>query len=357
VAIDTSILFALSAVGLLAGLVLLVLAKRIVRARSERRSRRRRVRWVAALGTGPVEDMRIPELRRLAREARRRTAPQEDLLALLAAGRLPPRDGRRDPFERALCGGGLQGDLRRACLSRTAVARGRAALLWARLGLPGAERTIRPLIADPDPDVRAAATQGLALCRSEEAAWTLLHALRGGHVDPERVVERLTGEWAAGPLLEALGRPGFESVRPWLAEALGLTGDRRAERPLVELLTRGHEEERIRASRALGRLGQPTSSSVLATALSDPSAPVRAQAARALAELGDRRSVPALVNVLGDTSWWVRARAAEALRSLGEPGLAALRRCAETHPDPFARERAAEALLLEPEAAPEAVVA
>jgi HEAT repeat protein len=357
VAIDTSFLFALCAVGLLAGLVLLVLAKRLIRGRAERHSRRRRVRWIAAIGTGPVPDMRMPELRSLAREACRRKAAQRDLLVLLAAGRLPPRDGRREPFGRALTRGGLQQALRRGCMSRSAVARGLAALLWARLGLDGAERAIAPLTRDPDPDVRAAATQALACCQSEEAAWALLRALRDGHVEPERAVERLTGEWAAGPLLEALRQPTFQTARPWLAEALGLTRDGRAERPLVELLAHGDEEGRIRASRALGRLGRPTSSAVLVTALSDPSAAVRAQTARGLAELRDVRSGPALVNLLGDSSWWVRARAADALRSLGEPGLAALRRCAETHVDPFARERATEALMLEPKSADEAAVA
>jgi HEAT repeat protein len=50
------------------------------------------------------------------------------------------------------------------------------------------------------------------------------------------------------------------------------------------------------------------------------------------------------VQLLADRSWWVRARAAEALRALGAPGLAALRWCAETHTDAYARERAVEAL-------------
>jgi HEAT repeat protein len=80
------------------------------------------------------------------------------------------------------------------------------------------------------------------------------------------------------------------------------------------------------------------------TALGDPSASVRAQAARALADLGDPRCVGGLVGLLADDAWWVRARAADTLRALGEPGIAALRHCAKLHPDPFARERAAEAL-------------
>jgi HEAT repeat protein len=345
--IQTSLVFALSSLGLLAGLVALVLAKRLVRGFAERRSRRRRTGWVTALGTGPVPDMRMRQLRRLARETARRSAAQNDLLWLLDAGRLPPRDARRGPFERALRRSELLSALRSACGSRSAVARGRAALLWGRLGLEGAERTIAPLMADPDPDVRAAATQALAARKSDQAAWALLRALREGHVEPERVVERLTGEWAVEPLLSALRQPSFAAARPWLAEALGFTRDPRAERPLVDLLLCGDDEQRIRACRALGRLGQPSSAAVLVTALGDPSASVRAQAARALAAMREARSVEALVNLMDDDAWWVRARAAEALRALGEPGLAALRSCAETHPDPFARERAAEALALE----------
>jgi HEAT repeat protein len=345
--IQTSLVFAVSSLGLLAGLVLLVLGKRFIRGVAERRSRRRRAGWVTALGTGSVPDMRMRQLRRLAREAARRSAAQNDLLWLLDARRLPPRDGRRHPFEQALRRSGLVRGLRSGCDARRAVVRGRAALLWARLGLDGAERAVGPLMADPDPDVRAAATQALAACESPDAAWALLRALRDGHVEPERVVERLTGRWAVEPLLGALGEPSFAAVTSWLAEALGFTQDPRAERPLVELLRRGDGEQRTRACRALGRLAQPTSAAVLLEVLDDPSPSVRAQAARALAELGDRRSVNALLNLMDDGSWWVRARAAEALRALGEPGLAALRRCAETHPDPFARERAAEALALE----------
>jgi HEAT repeat protein len=343
-AIDSSLLFALASVGLLAGLVVLVLAKRVVRGAAERRSRRRRVRWMKALGAGAVADMRMGELRALARAAARHRPAQEDLLALIAADRLPPRDERRAPFERALVRAGLQRSLRTACTSRNAVKRGRAALVWAGLGLPGAERAIARLTVDRDPDVRAAVAQALETVGSEDAAWALLRAMRDEQLDPQRAVERLTGDWAVTPLLTAMHDQSFAHVRQWLAEALGLTGDARAERPLMQLLAKGAEPERIRASRALGRLGRETSSGPLVVALSDDSAAVRAQAARALAQLRDERGVYALVKLLGDPSWWVRARAAEALGALGGPGLAALRWCAQTHADPYARERALEAL-------------
>jgi hypothetical protein len=315
-AIDTSFALAFAAVGLLAGLVFLVLLKRLVRGAAERSSRRRRERWMKAIGTGPVTGMNMLELRRLARAAARRRPAQEDLLALVAGRRLPPRDDRHPPFVRALCRAGLLRSLRAACRSRRAVARGRAALVWAGLGLPGAERAIAPMTADRDPDVRAAVAQALEACRSQEAAWALLSAMRDGQLDPERAVERLTSDWAVAPLMTALREASFADVRPWVAEALGLTGDPRAEEPLMHLLAKGHESERIRACRALGRLGRETSSGPRVIALDDESAAVRGQA----------------------------ARAAEALGALGPPGLDALRWCAQTHDDPYARERALEAL-------------
>jgi HEAT repeat protein len=322
-------------------MTLLVLGKRVLRGLAERNSRRRRRSWTRSLGPGPV---RSRELEALAREAAHRPAAQEDLLALLEAGELPPPAPRRALFEAALHAGGFVQALPIACRSRTPATRGRAALLWARLGLRDAVRGVAPLMEDPDPDVRAAAINAIATCQSEEAAWTLLRALRDGHVAPERVVERLTGPWAVLPLLRALRQLSYGPVRPWLAEALGLTRDPRAEPLLTGMLARGDEEQRIRACRALGRLSRPTSFTPLMTALGDPSASVRAQAARALADLGDPRCVGSLVGLLADDAWWVRARAADTLRALGEPGIAALRHCAKLHPDAFARERAAEAL-------------
>lgn len=342
--LDTSFALVLAAIGPLVVLGLLLLAKRVARSTSERRSRRRRVRWVAAIGTGPVLEMRMGELRALARETRRSASAQEDLLSLLAAGRLPPSPERRGPFEAELRRGGLLRALRRACGSRSAAVRGRAALIWSKLGLAGAERVIGPLMSDPDPDVRAAATQALAWCESEEAVWILLRSLRDAHVEPARIAERLAGAWAVGPLLAALREHDFEPVRPWLVEGLGLTGDPRAEAPLVTLLASERAEERIRACRALGRVGRRSSAPAVIAALGDPSATVRAQAAQALAQLRDPRAVDPLVRLLGDSSWWARARAAEALLAIGGPGVRALRRCAEEHTDRFARERAAEAL-------------
>jgi len=58
--------------------------------------------------------------------------------------------------------------------------------------------------------------------------------------------------------------------------------------------------------------------------------------------------VPAAIGPLAarltDTGWWVRRHSAYALRAIGDEGLKALRRIAETSPDPYARDIAREAL-------------
>jgi HEAT repeat protein len=320
-----------------------VLAKRVRRTRAERRSQCRRERWLAAIADEGDTRRRVVELTRLASEARRSQSAQDDLLALFEAGRLPPDGPRRIAFARAVRNSGLERVVLRALGSRRATARGRAALLAARLGLRGGASRVARLMRDPDPDVRAAATWATALIGSPEAIWFLLHALRRGLVEPERVVERMTPS-ATGPLLDALELPAFSEVRGWIAEALGLTGDRAGLPALLALLSDHDEEVRIRACRALGRLAMRDSFEALRFALRDPSPAVRAQAARALGALGEEAAVSPLLKALGDPSWWVRARAGEALLALGELGRAALRSCATAHPDRYARDRAAEAL-------------
>jgi HEAT repeat protein len=58
------------------------------------------------------------------------------------------------------------------------------------------------------------------------------------------------------------------------------------------------------------------------------------------------QATPALAALLSHPAWWVRAAAADALRQLGRPGLEALH-AALAHKDPYARDRAREALALE----------
>jgi HEAT repeat protein len=321
-------------------LAVLLIFQKLSRSRRERVSALRRDRYRALLRSACASD-----LQGIAREARRRRAAEEDLTAVLGAELERLGHDRLERLREAGRLAGLEGLARRRLHSRSAVRRGRAALLLARLGSPGVEAELEPLLLDRDPDVRHVALCGLALQRSEEAAWALVRALPAVAVQPERIVERLGAPWAAAPLLDGLKRAELAAARAWIVEALGLAGERAAAPSLAELLTSGSAEERVRACRALGRLGGRDLAPMFIAALADSFGPVRAQAARGLGDCGNPTAVGPLARCLGDRDWWVRANAAEALRKLGAPGIAALQ-LALDHEDPFARERAAEALAL-----------
>lgn len=327
-------------VTLLVLLVALVIGRKLRRDAAEVSGRGRRARLAQTLLGG--DD---PALHRLARETRNRLAAQRDLaLACTSIDRLPP--ARLDHVHGVLKP--LADALADRLDARDPVTRGQAAIVLARLRAPHADMLIAPLLRDRDADVRLAVAGSLAWLGSDAAAEALLDALRERALPPERLVERLGAAWAVLPVIEelhrALDQPSRSTTREWLARALGLAGDRRAEAPLIELLCVGAQEERISAARALGACGGPASLEPLARALVDDAWTVRGQAAAALGRLGAGEAVPALAGLLGDPAWWVRARAAEALAELGQRGRAALERAAAEHSDPFARDRAREAL-------------
>ena len=322
-------------------LALLVVGRKALRDRREDVSAARRRRLREALASGDRRTLR----RALA--AVRRGAAEVDLIAVLeeATGlerALLNREARRS---------GLLRHLDRRLRSRRATARGRTVLLLARLRLPGEVTALAPMLDDDDPDVRLASAAGLPLAHDAAAVEALVTALSLRRLAPERVIERLGQPWAVDPLLEALRRldeRGERRAAPRVAvaRALGIAGDRRAEGALVALLRDGSPEERISAARALGEVGGRGARLELERALLDESWPLRAQAAKALGKIGIKRAVPALAAVLDDQAWWVRANAAAALRELGDPGRAALER-ALSHEDPYARDRAREALALD----------
>ena len=332
--------FFVGSLALLAILVVLVVVRKLGRSSAERRSRARVPRYAAALTVGSAE-----ALTAVAREALR-PAPADDLVTALARVEAELGAERRRVLAEACAQSGLARRLRADLGARGPVARGRAALLGARLGLPDAPALLDPLLADPDVDVRHAALAGLTIDASPDAARALVRALRDEVLPVERVAERLGAPWAAGVLLDACFDPRFAPTRGWIAESLGLARCGAAVPPLQALLDEGDDDERVRAARALGKIGGLAARESLFAALDDPYAPVRGQAARALGELGHTPAAPALRVHLADPEWWVRANAAQALRALGEPGLAELRAAAQD-PDRFARDRAAEALSLE----------
>lgn len=321
----------------------LVVVKKIARTAGERSSRRRRERYRIALVSGSSQ-----ELTSMAAEARRGVATQEDLAEVMSREYATLSPERWRAIGEAAHAGGLVASINRGLESRWPMRRGRAALLTARLRLPGGVVALEPLLRDPDVDVRYAALGGLTLLATHDAARVLVRALPAGRLSADRIVERVGAGWGVPALLDALEDPSFAAVRGHLAEALGLARDARGREPLEELLQKGSDDERTRACRALGRFGggDAEASHDLLMALADPFWPVRAQAAKSLGEIGDSGVAPFIERGLVDPAWWVRANCATALRGLGEPGLEALRRALH-HPDRFASDRAAEALSLE----------
>jgi HEAT repeat protein len=334
-----SLLLAGSA-GLLVVLVALVVVRKWQRDHREAHSRRRRDRLAHALASGN------PRALRRALGAVKDRASQVDLcVALERADTLP------EGLQRAAMRAGVVRRMERQLHSHSAPARGRASLILGYLRLPDGVRRLEQLLDDEDPDVRLATVAGLPRARDPAAVGALVGALSRRRLAPERVIERLGQPWAVGALLDALAaldEAGERRAAPrvGISRALGVAGDRRAEPALINLLDHGAPEERISAARALGELGGPNSRPSLERALADEAWALRAQAAKALGRVGDPRAVPALAVVLDDRAWWVRANAATALRRLGPPGLDALA-AALDHPDPFARDRAREALALE----------
>jgi HEAT repeat protein len=296
------------------------------------------------------------ELRRVARKHH----AQVDLLAALDVAWPKLDSSRREAIQQSIDAARFDEALVRRLRSHDAVVRATAALLVGRLRLPNASRVIAPLVRDPDSDVRLVAVRALADLADGSAARVLIATLSSSLLEPERLIERLGNDWAVDTILEVLeqGRDGlgaggtsgpvavaWQPIRASLARALGLAGDPAAEPVLRSMLRTGSFEERVSAARALGTAGSAVAVPDLEAALGDAEWQLRAQAARSLGVLGAETGVPALASCLSDSAWWVRAAAADALGHLGEPGLLALQG-ALAAPDPYARDRAREALAL-----------
>jgi HEAT repeat protein len=240
---------------------------------------------------------------------------------------------------------------------RSALKRGRAAFLLGELRIPATGEMLRPLLADPDPDVRLVACAELGGIATEASAFSLIEALMAGDLAPERIIERLGGAWAVPSMVSVLEDPKLarslapqdgeisDRWRPAVARALGVAADPRAELALARMLDSPHTEERVGAARALGPSGSEASVAVLIKALDDEAWEVRAQAAKSLSSHPEDGSVPALEERLSDEAWWVRSNAADTLAIIGTQGVEALKR-ALSHSDRYARDRAREALAL-----------
>jgi HEAT repeat protein len=338
--------FAVSTVAT-AALAVMVTVRKLRRDRREARNADHRSSLRAALRDGgrALDDLLL--------QAVKRTSAQVDLAAVLPAA--IRADGEavrvraRDAAERA----GLAAALEQRLHARRATARGSAAMLAGQLGLSSTTATLGHMLADPDDDVRLVAAGALGQLATGAAADALVAGLAHRMLAPERLIERLGGVWATPTILARLRdevAPLDAVARSWLARALGLAADTRAESTLVDLLESPELEIRVSAVRALATCGTDACRTAVIRALEDDAWEVRAQAALTLGELGVIEAVPVLAVNLCHRAWWVRANAATALGRLGAPGIHALRRAADGD-DAYAAERAAEVLAFLGEAA------
>ena len=203
-------------------------------------------------------------------------------------------------------------------------------------------RRLRPLLRDPHPAVRLAATAALAAVDDPDLVELVVGrypleplAVRLYAVNTLRVVWRLAEE----PLQRALASDAPPaSLAAWLnlAESLDLPSLRLA---VTALVAHADPEVRAPAARALRRYPHADSVAAVLGLLDDPQDFVRAAGAQALGVLRASEAQPALERGLSDKAWWVRFRSALALALMGESGRAALRRARQS-PDRFAREMA-----------------
>jgi HEAT repeat protein len=336
-------------VGLCSAAIGAILARKLLRDRRERRCASRRAWFREA-----ILKQRSTELQGAIREAIHDREAQRDLAIVFDRIADQADEEQLRAARRTAAATTFPEHLRRRLQASDPVERGISALLISLLRLPDAASSLRPLLLDPDSDVRLTACAGLGRLETPAAAQALVAALIEGMLPPERLVEQLGAGWAVPTLIEVLERPPVaDSVDPplshWraaVARALGLAGDLRAEEVLIDLLHSPGEEERTSAARALGSASNGRGVEPLIAALEDPAWQVRAQAATALGRRGDRRAELPLASHLHDDAWWVRANAASALARLGGGGIEILREAASSHPDRYARERAAEELAL-----------
>lgn len=232
--------------------------------------------------------------------------------------------------------------------------KGRTIAAWALARCDsGPERfaALAPLLADPEPTVRAAAAEALGHCEDvgAQAAKALVGALR----DDEAAVRAAAhdsllrlGSHARESLVEALGSP-IADVRIHAVEVLSrLSGDAsRVARSLRGLMKDPDARVREAIEQGLERLEPGESGrSRLLTSLTGRVDAARTAAAQALKALGFRATPEALLKSLQDPKASARRKAARALGRLGDPAHAeVLEKLAASDPDADVREAARQA--------------
>lgn len=223
------------------------------------------------------------------------------------------------------------------------------------LGIARTPRAVEPLVAalgDPVLDVRMRAARALSAFGGMRAYGAIVAALSDENRWSMIQIADLLREMGPGVVRQLVA--AFPSMRrgAQLAaiDVLAHVGDTSAGALLTQLLRRPDSDIRARAAAALGRIGYREAVPRLIALLRDEAWPVRAMAAKALGALHVNAAVEPLCTGLKDREWWVRANSAAALRSIGPAGLEALRAMCNDA-DSFARDQAKAVLSAERAAA------
>ena len=208
---------------------------------------------------------------------------------------------------------------------------------------PSARRLLRRSLANPDARIATAAICALGDVGDAWAIDRLISALREGSAARSRIAAELEHlAPAPGARLLPLLSDRDPAVRFWGATllgpypALGETG-------LIALTWDSDANVRAAAIETLGgRSGHAVAAATLAL-LDDPLWFVRVHAARSAGDVIGPAAASTIAPLLSDRQWWVRSAAKDALRGMGLDAVPALLSVL-AHPDPFARNGAAEVL-------------
>jgi HEAT repeat protein len=175
-----------------------------------------------------------------------------------------------------------------------------------------AQQMAEKALADPKPEVQAAAAESLGQMGAKSAAPKLVEAVKAK--DAEVV-------FAAANALYNLGDP-----RAYDFFYAVLTGERKSGQSLVE-----SQMKMIKDPKALAKIGVEAGLGfipfaglglgLLKTATKDDTSPVRAAAAQKLIRDSDPKTAEALMQTASDPKWLVRAAVVDSIAKRGDPAL------------------------------------
>lgn len=191
------------------------------------------------------------------------------------------------------------------------------------------ESVVPPLLADPEPLVRAEAAYWVGETGHVASAFALVRMV---------IVEEGLPLFAAQDALTRLGAAGAAAINVALGKTTeppralmrlaAAVSDPAALPTVVALAADGEYRDRDLAVEALAGYRGPAVESVLTAALDDGRPEVRAAAAAGIGRIGGRNAAPRLARAVSDRSWDVRRAAALALYDLRPEGLLYLREIA-----------------------------